>query len=856
MYGGQRLKKTRFLMNFIADNLKRECDGRHQHLPWGKTLSKETGQQVFSTSTEAEYPWQLCKQLAFAFFQQMRRQGKVFEQNSPSMDVNQRMGAGTQPRGKLAPLLLSEFKFKVVLKSTAVEVPKVITDSAPPPFQGVPMHSKCISTRTEVIEEGSKGEEEIQISEFGVYRSPEEFLRLAATLQHPLDSPQLVESSNLRAILAIRDWPAADVVAFRAKALKHYMQVAVDLMVEEKSLRQSMDPQVNEVLAGKRLCLFKQMCNDAGVGDQTLFKELTEGFRLTGRMCESGQFPRKLRPAAITVKQLRDSAVWAKRMIYASCKPLASDPEIAEAVYQETMQQLHDGWVQGPFSMQQMDERHNGCWIPSKRFGVRQGGKVRAVDDFSEFLINSSVTTTEKLALYGIDEVVNTARVFMGADLIEFDGGGFPKVAIGAGPTVGSWRPLHGRALDLKAAYKQLARHPEDSWASVLAVWCPEKGDVEFFDSVALPFGSVSAVMSFNRMARALRIIMAQLFLLVNTNFFDDFCQLETLPLCQNAWETAEMIMKLLGWKISTSEEKRLPFAACFQMLGAVVDLSEMSHGRIMVRNKPARLDDIAQLVNAILSKPKVPQSLIETLRGRLLYAAGHTFGKCTQLAVQLIAKATRSGPLVLLDERTKQVIRSALEMLQKSGPRVVAGWSGTKPILIFTDGACEQEGIKVTHGAVFADFFEDRFLYFGDDIPQCWTSKWRASGKTQLICQAEFFPVLVSKLTWIKEISGRAALWFVDNSSAQSALIRSFSPVFDNYELLVINAELDVLTQSMNWYARVPSPSNPGDAPSRLEFQALDTAGYTRCKPCYSLHEIDKMGVERREGKAPNANG
>ena len=109
MYGGQRLKKTRFLMNFIADNLKRQCDGRHQHLPWGKTLSKETGQQVFSTSTEAEYPWQLCKQLALAFFQQMRQQGKVFEQNSPSMDVNQRMGAGTQPRGKLAPLLLSEF---------------------------------------------------------------------------------------------------------------------------------------------------------------------------------------------------------------------------------------------------------------------------------------------------------------------------------------------------------------------------------------------------------------------------------------------------------------------------------------------------------------------------------------------------------------------------------------------------------------------------------------------------------------------------------------------------------------------------------------------------------------------------
>ena len=157
-----------------------------------------------------------------------------------------------------------------------------------------------------------------------------------------------------------------------------------------------MDPQVEEVLAGKRLLLFKTMCEDAGVGDQTLFQELTEGFRLTGRMLESGQFPKKMRPAAITVQQLRDSSVWAKRMVFSSCKRVAADPEIAQAVHQETLQQLQDGWVKGPFTMQQMDQKYGGCWIPSKRFGVKQSGKIRAVDDFSEFLINSSVTTTEK----------------------------------------------------------------------------------------------------------------------------------------------------------------------------------------------------------------------------------------------------------------------------------------------------------------------------------------------------------------------------------------------------------------------------------------------------------------------------
>ena len=114
----------------------------------------------------------------------------------------------------------------------------------------------------------------------------------------------------------------------------------------------------------------------------------------------------------------------------------------------------------------------------------------------------------------------------------------------------GPWKSLQGRALDLKAAYKQLARHPKDSWASVLAVWNPTLSKVEFYESVALPFGSVCAVMAFNRVARALRLIMSELFMIVNTNFFDDFCQLEEDQLCSSSWETAEMVMKLLGWKI------------------------------------------------------------------------------------------------------------------------------------------------------------------------------------------------------------------------------------------------------------------------------------------------------------------
>ena len=837
MYGGKRKKRTSFLMNFHAVNLLLECDESHPHLPWGMVAQQDGSEMKFSTSLETEYPTGLCRQLALAFLEQLQRDGKSLSLSSGQIEQEQRMGSGLQPRGARAPLLVGDFKFKIDIKSTDVTIPASIEDHVHPPFQGLPLHSKLISSRM-VSEVGENGEKKVaSLSTFGVFRSPWEFLDKALTLEHPLDSPHTVDKSNLKAMVFIRDHTKAEVLKFRAQQLRKYTERAAQLSSDESKLKSSLDPDVRCVLEGKRLLLFKEMAADAKVGDEHLFTELTEGFKLTGQMPESKQFPARLKPAMISVQQLKDSSVWAKKMIHASCRRVGADPEIARAVYEETLQQKADGWVKGPYTSSELDQKFDGCWIPSKRFGVRQGGKIRAVDDFSEFLVNASVTATEKLQLFGLDEVVNTARTFLGCDFLMMDDNlenlwCSERVRFCTGP----WRKILGRALDLKSAYKQLARHPADSWAAILAVWNDDAGTVEFYESVALPFGSVCAVMAFNRMAKALRLILSELFMVINTNFFDDFCQLECEGLCDSAWETAEFVMKLLGWRISMSEDKRSPFAGEFNLLGAVVDLTRSTAGLVAVHNKPSRIADLESLVQSICQSETVALSLLETLKGRLLYAAGHTFGRCSQLAIQLISRVARRGPLVVLDEKLRDVIKAALLCLMDAKPRHVAAWSGRPPLILFTDGACEENGLCVTHGAVCYDPETKQALMFGDYVPTCWTDKWRKEGKKQLICQAELFPVLVAKNTWSHLISGRAVLWFIDNNSSLAAVIRSYSPVLENYELLVINARLDVELQAMHWYSRVPSKSNLSDDPSRLQFSELEAKGFKRCSPRYDL--------------------
>ena len=168
---------------------------------------------------------------------------------------------------------------------------------------------------------------------------------------------------------------------------------------------------------------------------------------------------------------------------------------------------------------------------------------------------------------------------------------------------------------------------------------------------------------------------------------------------------------------------------------------------------------------------------MLESLKGRLLYAAGHTYGRTTQLACQLLHKFGGQGPSVTVTPELVHVVSEALSLLMEAKPRLVQSWSEAPPLLLFTDGAVEDSLQSVTHGAVLVDPWKQQSFFMGDNIPSEFVQLWMRSGKKQVIAQAEIFPVVIAKATWSKALEGRSILWFLDNESARMSLVRNFPP-------------------------------------------------------------------------------
>ena len=71
----------------------------------------------------------------------------------------------------------------------------------------------------------------------------------------------------------------------------------------------------------------------------------------------------------------------------------------------------------------------------------------------------------------------------------------------------------------------------------------------------------------------------------------------------ESAQDSFEQLMAILGWDIAVGDKERKPFdKTCFS-LGALADLSAIINVKVMVENKPRRIQENDQLARTILSQ-------------------------------------------------------------------------------------------------------------------------------------------------------------------------------------------------------------------------------------------------------------
>ena len=653
MLGGERNKWSRWLASKgLFTGFSVQCDNSHKHRPWGFVAPTSESNWNFATAEEAEYPTLLCELAAHDVHSAMILKGAVPAPQSLS-DVGfsekqkrhiNRASTGKLPRGRIIPQLISEFAY------TSESTTFVAADN--------------VKLLRQYYKRDKDGSQQTCLTYIlGHLRSPKEFLECAKECQHPVDTLLNVDDATKRAVFNILTLGPEGITAKRDAFISHMRSRAAELDPEEEALHRNMPSHVQRVMKGKKLLLLREIMVSSGCKDTNLFAELAGGFNLTGTTQSSHELSRRLVPATLLEEDLKANSALQREID----SHKVSNYSEWEAVNSLTEEEVTNGWLEGPFTSEQMDARF-GRWISQKRFGLRQGEKVRLIDDCKQSGVNQALCTTEKLDLMDIDrlsellKVILLSQVANGRVSLDLSTG---KVLEGKvhplwnqGNTAGL--QLAGRLMDLKSAYKQLAVSESSLWASNVHIPKDPKGAKPGFDfstSSALIFGATAAVYAFNRFGRALWKCLTVSLDLMLTQFYDDFPHLEPVQTSQHARQVATDFLDLLGVSWSGGSKDKA-FALVFEPLGVQVDLSDFAdRASFIVSNKPSRVVSICTQIDDILATNNLGASVASELHGKLNFAQNQIFGRAGLPAIRELSN--RANDSLRPHELTERMVKA-----------------------------------------------------------------------------------------------------------------------------------------------------------------------------------------------------
>ena len=413
------------------------------------------------------------------------------------------------------------------------------------------------------LEEGSSQDLKVKI---GVFLEPEEHMRTAFLLHHPMDTTLILPDLLKRAVFKMMTVEPHLLAKERLDMLKYYRSRAEVLHMQEEALHQSLPQHVQEVVKGKRLLLLEERLNATGFPDMQVMEDFRNGVDLVGEEPFSHLYMERLQPASMSVEQLELSAALSRNLTMAR-PPTDQEREHADRLIELSQEEVEERFLCGPFFTEEEVTKHLGTsdWTLTKRFLLQQGEdlKERVIDDYKRSMVNAAFAPRSYLELQDVDILAALVTYIM---RLASEG---PTVTVQLqdgtllqgrkASSVSSGEALMGRCFDLSKAYKQIAVSQASLKHAVLGAR-DSSGRWYMYTSQSLPFGAIPSIYAFNKSARALQHLMLVDFSVVMTNYFDDYPTLE--------WETAGSIttglvsqfFQLLGWRHAVAGKKAKPF--------------------------------------------------------------------------------------------------------------------------------------------------------------------------------------------------------------------------------------------------------------------------------------------------------
>jgi len=806
MHGGSRTKNTRLLATpGLYKELEAECDKAHPHEPWG--ITKVGNSLQYDTALEAEYPNLLCQRMADLLADAVDLPRPPIQAKT-SRTSRRILGHHV----KQAPPLVPEF-------SSFLEMTE-------PPTQ--PNH-RCLTSHIQGENTESR-EQDLEQPEkkakkayrVGVQQEPEQFLRAATRIDHPM-SPQNVLPEPLKA--AIFDNLTMDPVNLaksRMRAVVTINEMAKDLEKEENEVKEGCPSAVRKVLSTKKIALWEALLKASKFPDMEIVQVVKRGAELTGEPDSSPLFPYDWKPATTSSDDLLASSVWRRKALQVKHSEDGHAID-TQALHAATMEEVSLGHLEGPFSESQLDERFGkGAWLFNKRFALQQGTaenpKVRVIDDCRRSGLNSAYTTTNKLQLLDID-------VLACALLAIADAHATGWVDLGQGEADGLRGPVDevartqnwlGRTLDLSKAYKQVPLCPEAQALCVLGYF--HEGQWKYYTTSRLPFGATSAVYTFNRISRSIHHILCSFVHVVCTCFYDDFPALSSQFGASLVSKSMSLVLNLLGWDHAQVGVKATDFADEFAALGVTINLRELHLGRFVLANKEGRVPKIVQMLHQLKQQGKITRNQAAEIQGHLNFAQGFFTSKSLRFVLgQFDALSTSQGShsakkLAQLCDLTEYILTSL-------PPRHFSAGAMKQPFLLFTDGAWEDQ--KATAGMLLYNPDSKEIIVREVDVPPALIHLWTEEVGSQIICQIELYAYLAARCEYRHLFRNRGVIAWVDNEAARFAASKGAAQSPTLTAMARVIQQIEISHPAIVWVERVSSYSNPADKPSRNQCQA-----------------------------------